>query len=88
MAGRRALIGWEGHTPERSAHIVRDLLDAHDFDVRVENSTAAFADKAIHELNLIVPMITMSTIAKEEVTNFCDAVRGCVGFGGFHELML
>jgi uncharacterized protein len=90
MAKKSALIvwgGWEGHTPERSAGVVRDILEAHGFTVRLEPSTAAFADPAIHDLNLIVPMVTMSTIEKAEVENLCAAVRGGVGLGGFHGTM-
>ena len=33
---KKALIvwgGWEGHTPERSAGVARDLLLAHGFEV-------------------------------------------------------
>ncbi len=87
---KKALIvwgGWDGHTPDRSAAVVCAMLERHGFDVRVENSTTAYADPAIHDLNLIVPMVTMSTIGKEEVANLCDAVRGGVGLGGFHGLM-
>ena len=87
---KKALIvwgGWDGHTPDRSAAIVREMLEAHEFDVRVENSTTAYLDTAIHNLNLIVPMVTMSTIAKEEVENLCAAVKGGVGLAGFHGLM-
>jgi uncharacterized protein len=90
MTRKTALIawgGWEGHTPERSAALVRDMLAAHDFDVRVEPGAACFADPAIAKLDLIVPMITMSVIAKPEVDNLCAAVRGGVGLGGFHGLM-
>ena len=79
--------GWEGHTPEASSTIVKQMLEAHDFTVRVETSTAAFADPEIAKLNLIVPMITMSVIGKEEVARLCDAVRGGVGLGGMHGLM-
>ena len=79
--------GWEGHTPERSTAIVKAMLEAHGFHVRVEAGTTAFADPAIHDLSLIVPMITMSTIAKDEVENLCAAVRGGVGLGGMHGLM-
>lgn len=90
MAQKSALIvwgGWDGHTPEQSAGVVREILEGHGFSVRVENSTAAYADPGISSLNLIVPMVTMSTIAKEEVDNLCTAVRGGVGLGGFHGLM-
>ena len=90
MTRKSALIvwgGWDGHTPERSANIVRDILLAHDFEVRVETSITAYADPAICALNLIVPMITMSEIGKEEVANLCEAVKGGVGLAGFHGLM-
>ncbi|MEO9167515.1 MAG: ThuA domain-containing protein [Aestuariivirga sp.] len=90
MAKKTALIvwgGWEGHTPERSAAVVREILEANDFDVRVETSTTAYADPAIHNLSLIVPMITMSEIGKEEVANLCAAVKSGVGMGGFHGTM-
>jgi hypothetical protein len=88
--GKSALIvwgGWEGHTPERSTAVVKGLLEGNGFSVRVENSTTAFLDPALDQLNLIVPMITMSTIAKEEVAHLCDVVRGGVGLGGMHGLM-
>ena len=90
MPKKSALIvwgGWEGHTPERSSAVVRGLLERNGFDVRVETSTRAYADPAIAELDLIVPMITMSTIEKQEVENLCAAVRGGVGLGGFHGTM-
>ena len=90
MTKKSALIvwgGWEGHTPERSAAVVREILEAHDFNVRVETSTTAYADPAIHNLNLIVPMITMSEIGKGEVENLCAAVKSGVGMGGFHGTM-
>jgi uncharacterized protein len=90
MAQKQALIvwgGWDGHTPDRSAAIVADMLKAHDFSVRVEQGTKALADPEIAKLNLIVPMITMSSIEKPEVDNLCAAVRGGVGLAGMHGLM-
>jgi len=90
MTKKSALIvwgGWDGHTPERSTAIVKEILEAHNFDVRVETSTAVYAEPSIHNLNLIVPMITMSEIGKEECANLCVAVKSGVGMGGFHGLM-
>jgi uncharacterized protein len=87
---KNALIvwgGWDGHTPDRSAAIVKGMLEAEGFKVQVEPSTQSYLNPAIHKLSLIVPMVTMSTIAKEEVENLCAAVRGGVGLGGFHGLM-
>ncbi len=90
MTKKSALIvwgGWDGHTPERSTAIVKEILENHNFNVQVETSTAAYANPDIHQLNLIVPMITMSEIGKEECANLCAAVKSGVGMGGFHGLM-
>ena len=75
---RKAMIvwgGWPGHDPDLCASIVRGWLKAEGFDVRVETKTAAFADPAIHDLSLIVPIYTMSKIEKAEALNLCAAVQ-------------
>ncbi len=90
MTQKQALIcwgGWEGHTPERSTAVAKELLEKNGFTVHVAAGTKALADPAIHQLSLIVPMITMSTIETPEVENLCAAVRGGVGLGGMHGLM-
>ncbi|WEX11117.1 ThuA domain-containing protein [Chelativorans sp. AA-79] len=84
---REALIvwgGWSGHEPEKCAGIVREMLEEDGFEVHTEDSTEAFADPAIRELSLIVPIFTMSKIEKEEVSNLTAAVEAGVGLGGFH----
>jgi uncharacterized protein len=50
----------------------------------VENSTRAFADKAIRDLSLIVPIVTMSSIGTDEVAMLTGAVRDGVGLAGYH----
>jgi uncharacterized protein len=87
---KNALIawgGWEGHTPERSAGIAREILAAHGFQVTLVNGTAAFADPDLGRFDLIVPAITMSEIAKEEVENLTATIRSGAGLAGFHGLM-
>lgn len=84
---REALIvwgGWNGHEPELGAGIVRAMLEEEGFKVRVETTTKAFADPAIRDLSLIVPIYTMSKIEKDEVANLTAAVEAGVGLGGFH----
>ncbi|MGO4437149.1 ThuA domain-containing protein [Rhizobium sp. RAF56] len=84
---REALIvwgGWSGHEPEACAAVIRDMLTEDGFKVRVENTTAAFADPAIHDLSLIVPIVTMSKIEKEEARNLAAAVESGVGIAGYH----
>ncbi len=87
---RKALIvwgGWEGHTPERCAAVVHGMLEAHGFTVTVSNSTAAYLDPGLPALSLIVPIVTMSEIAADEVKALTSAVRGGVGLAGFHGQM-
>ena len=84
---REALIvwgGWSGHEPEKGAHIISDMLESDGFKVYIENTTEAFADPAIADMSLIVPIYTMSKIEKEELDNLTKAVQGGVGLGGFH----
>jgi len=84
---REALIvwgGWSGHHPEQCARIIAEMLEGDGFKVYVETTTEAFADPAIKDLSLIVPIYTMSKIEKEEVTNLTSAVEGGVGLAGYH----
>src|SRR5688572_1112746 len=84
---REAMIvwgGWSGHEPEASARIVASMLEGGGFRVRIETTTAAFADPAIKKLSLIVPIYTMSKIDKAEVEMLTNAVEGGVGLAGFH----
>jgi type 1 glutamine amidotransferase len=84
---REALIvwgGWSGHESEIGAQIINDWLKEEGFKVYVENTTEAFADPAIADMSLIVPIYTMSKIEKEELDNLTKAVEGGVGLGGYH----
>jgi type 1 glutamine amidotransferase len=84
---REAIIvwgGWSGHEPEQGARIVAGMLEAEGFRVYVENTTEAFADPAIAGMSLVVPIVTMAKIEKEEVENLTAAVRGGVGLAGYH----
>jgi uncharacterized protein len=84
---RSALIvygGWDGHEPEQCAQIYRRWLTEDGFTVRMETETRAFADPAIHDLSLIVPIFTMSKIEKDEVANLTRAVENGVGLAGHH----
>ena len=84
---RQALIvwgGWNGHTPQECADVVAGMLRGDGFEVFIEDTTEAFADPALKDMHLIVPIYTMSTMEKEEVTNLTSAVEGGVGLAGFH----
>ena len=84
---REALIvwgGWSGHEPEQGANIVGAMLEEEGFKVYIETSTEAFADPAIRDMSLIVPIYTMSRLTKAEETNLTKAVENGVGLGGYH----
>jgi len=84
---RKALIvwgGWDGHEPEQCAAIIRGMLEEDGFSVELANTTKAFADPAIRDLTLIVPIYTMSRIEKDEVANLNQAVLDGVGMAGHH----
>lgn len=84
---KEALIvwgGWSGHEPKECAEIIGGMLEEEGFKVFTENTTEAFADPSIRELSLIVPIITMAKIEKEELSNLLAAVKGGVGLGGYH----
>jgi type 1 glutamine amidotransferase len=84
---RHALIvwgGWHGHEPEQCARIIAGMLEAEGFTVRQGTETKAYADPALSELSLIVPIYTMSKIEKEEAASLSKAVREGVGLAGYH----
>lgn len=90
MSNKKAIIvwgGWEGHTPEASANVVKDMLEAQNFDVVLDSSTEAFADPKLGEFDLIIPAVTMSRIEKEELQNLLACIRAGSGIAGFHGLM-
>lgn len=83
----RALVawgGWDGHEPEQGAALVAEMLREDGFDVRVEQGTAAFAGGDLAALDLIVPIITMSTIGEGELAALTAAVEAGTGLAGFH----
>lgn len=84
---RKALIvwgGWEGHEPRQCAEIIGGWLREDGFDVELANTTKAFADSALRDFSLIVPIYTMSKIEKDEVANLTQAVEEGAGLAGQH----
>ena len=87
-APRKALIvrgGWPGHQPVEATERFIPFLEEHGFDVRVEESTAVYADAdTMAETDLIVQCITMGEIAQEEIAGLRAAVEAGTGFAGWH----
>ena len=77
--------GWVGHRPVEATELFIPHLRAHGFDVRVEESTAVYADSEfMAEVDLVLQCVTMSTIEKAEFAGLRAAVENGTGFAGWH----
>ncbi len=77
--------GWPGHEPEQCVKIMAPLLEAAGCEVRIEEGIEIYDDADyLAGLDLIVQSVTMAQIEKKQEKNLLAAVRGGVGFGGWH----
>jgi type 1 glutamine amidotransferase len=77
--------GWDGHTPERSTLIMKQLLEKEGFEVTMVKGLKCLEKMEILEkYNLIVFCHTMSKIKKNQRANLVNAVMGGVGLVGWH----
>ena len=77
--------GWSGHEPEQTSALFAKLLAEKGFAVERVDSLSPLADtEKMKTFDLIVPVWTMSSIAKEELRGLLEAVRSGVGIGGWH----
>jgi hypothetical protein len=85
---RKALItwgGWEGHEPGPVAALFREMLEEEGVEVTLTDSLSCFDDAAaLRELDLIVPVWTMSSITKAQAENVSEAVARGTGLAGCH----
>ena len=88
MTARKALVvrgGWDGHMPVETTALFIPFLEANGFDVRVEDGTAVYADADVMDtIDLIVQVVTMSTIEPEEFAGLQRAVLNGTGMAGWH----
>ena len=76
--------GWEGHTPVESTEHFAALLKQAGVEVEIAESTERYLKGDLAEFALILQCVTMSEIQKEEWAALSAAVRGGVGFAGWH----
>jgi type 1 glutamine amidotransferase len=85
---RSALVvrgGWDGHAPVAATELFIPFLEAEGFTVRVEESTAVYADEGVlAATDLIVQSVTMSTIEPDELAGLVRAVEAGTGLAGWH----
>ena len=87
MSPRKALVVWGGmelHTPERSANVVRDLLEAEGFAVTVTPDYDALGAEDVGDNALIVPVITAGVLEPAKMSRLIAAIQAGTGLAGFH----
>lgn len=85
---KHALImrgGWTGHQPVETTDSFIPFLAEHGYDVRVEETTAVYADvDYLAGVDVVVQTNTMNTIADEELRGLIAAVSNGTGLAGWH----
>ncbi len=77
--------GWDGHQPVETTDSFVPFLTEHGYDVRVEDTTAVYADAAVMaDVDVVVQTVTMSSITGEELHGLIAAVRAGTGLAGWH----
>lgn len=77
--------GWEGHQPKETAELFAGILRDEGYSVEVSNNLDSYLDtEKLNALNLIVPVVTMSTITSDQEKGLLNAVKSGVGLGGWH----
>lgn len=86
--GKTALVvrgGWDGHQPVEATELFLPFLRGNGYDVRVEESTAVYADETfMTTVDLIVQSNTMTSIQWEEFLGLRAAVERGTGLAGWH----
>lgn len=85
---KRALIvrgGWDGHQPVETTDSFVPFLKEHGYDVRIEDTTAVYADADyLAGVDVVVQTNTMNTIEGDELRGLIAAVRNGTGLAGWH----
>ncbi|WP_020015045.1 ThuA domain-containing protein [Promicromonospora sukumoe] len=87
-SNKRALVvrgGWTGHEPVETTDSFLPFLTEHGYEVRVEESTAVYADADyLAGVDVVVQTVTMSTIEPAELSGLIAAVAAGTGLAGWH----
>ena len=85
---KQALVvrgGWDGHMPVETTELFAPFLERNNFEVRVEESPAIYADADYMDtVDLVVQINTMNTIEPEEFAGLQRAILNGTGMGGWH----
>ena len=77
--------GWDGHEPKQCVDIVAPLIEKEGYDVEVADTLDVYLDAdKMQSLDLVSQCWTMGEITPDQEKGLLAAVRGGVGFGGWH----
>jgi type 1 glutamine amidotransferase len=85
---KRALMtwgGWDGHEPKQCVDIFAPFLEEQGYQVTITDALDCYLDQEFMAyLDLVVQVWTMSKISVEQENGLLDAVKGGIGFAGWH----
>jgi type 1 glutamine amidotransferase len=77
--------GWDGHQPKEVSQLLDGELRRAGFSTEVSDTLDALLDgEKLKKLDLIVPIWTMGSIKREQLTPLLEAVKSGVGIAGCH----
>ena len=77
--------GWDGHEPKSCVDLFAPLLVEAGFEVIISDTTESYVDADLmRSLDLIVQVVTMSTITFDQERGLLGAVQSGTGFAGWH----
>jgi uncharacterized protein len=77
--------GWDGHEPKQCVDIFAPWLVEQGYQVDISDTLNVYLDAAkMSSFNLIVQVVTMSTITPEQEKGLLGAIASGVGFAGWH----
>ena len=77
--------GWEGHEPKQCVDIFAPYLEGQGYEVEISPTLDTYLDADnLHAKDLIVQVVSMSTITDEQEKGLLTAIESGVGYAGWH----
>jgi type 1 glutamine amidotransferase len=77
--------GWEGHEPKQCVDIFAPYLADQGYDVEISQTLDTYLDtEKMRSKDLIVQIMTMSTITNEQEKGLLETIESGVGYAGWH----
>ncbi len=77
--------GWKGHEPEKCRDLFVPWMRSEGAEVKVFDNLDCYADSILMaETDLVVQIVTMSKISKEQEKGLLNAIKRGVGIAGWH----